>query len=205
MRSVFYLTFEPSVRATESSHQFFASSPGSSSSVFVAEFQRTRRQYGRIATCWEILFAFLCSIVCSAYTLRYEDRNTIVPDSVPQVQLPDPGNGYASIILDPQPTLMLGACLVLGCSVSSFMYRRQEGDQYQNLIFCVILAAAIIFGMMLNVTANLIMLGLIPWALCLAMIFSVGIHWLVRRCSKQGIYTRVSYCDSVEKGMNSAI
>lgn len=100
---------------------------------------------------------------------------------------------------------MLGACLLLGCSVSSFAYRRQEEDRFQTLIFMVSLVAATLFGMALEVNANLIMLGLIPWALCLAMIFSVATHWLVKRCSKQGVYARVVCCETGEKDIAAAL
>jgi hypothetical protein len=79
---------------------------------------------------------------------------------------------------------MLFACLILGCSISSFAYRRQDGDKYQTPIFAVAIASATIFGLAMGVNANVIMLGIIPWALCLAMIGSVTVHWLIRRCSK---------------------
>ncbi|KUJ18551.1 uncharacterized protein LY89DRAFT_498857 [Mollisia scopiformis] len=205
MGSVFYLTVEPSSRTTKFSRRLHGSSAESYSSDLVVELRRNRCPHGGIATCWELLFAFYCSLICSAYTLRYEDRNTILPDSVPQVQLPDPGDGLSSLILDPPPTLMLGACLLLGCSVSSFIYRRQEEDRYQKLIFSVTLTAATLFGMAQKVNANLIMLGLIPWGLCLAMIFSVATHWLVKRCSKRGAYSRVGCCESGEKGMHAPL
>jgi len=201
MGSVFYLTFEPTSRTTKSSCPLTGSSAESFSSDLVIEFHRKRCPHAGLATCWELLFAFFSSLICSAYTLRYEDRNTILPDSVPQVQLPDPGDGYSSLILDPPPALMLGACLLLGCSVSSFVYRRQEEDKYQTLIFCGTLTAATLFGIAQEAHANLIMLGLIPWGLCLAMIFSIATHWLVKRCSKQGRYTRVNCCESGEKDM----
>ena len=52
---------------------------------------------------------------------------------------------------------------------------------------------ATIFGIAMGVTANVIMLGVIPWALCLAMIGSVATHWLIRRCSRDRniIYTEI--------------
>jgi uncharacterized membrane protein YoaK (UPF0700 family) len=108
-----------------------------------------------------------------------------------QIQAFNPG--HFSFILDPSPALMLVFSLVLGCSISSFCYRRQEQDKFQGPIFVLVITAATIFGFGLGINANLIMLGLIPWALCFSMVFSTSVHWLVRRCSK-----RMSYCTSVD-------
>jgi hypothetical protein len=83
---------------------------------------------------------------------------------------------------------MLSSCLVLGCAVSSFIYRRQEKDRYQTLIFVVAITAASTIGLASGVCANLVMLGLIPWALCLSMLFSSILHWLVKRYSRRQIY-----------------
>jgi hypothetical protein len=83
---------------------------------------------------------------------------------------------------------MLGSCLLLGCSISSFAYRRQEDDHYQTPIFVLAITAASIFGLSLGINANMIMLGLIPWALCFSMVFSTAVHWLVRRCSGKRSY-----------------
>ncbi len=93
---------------------------------------------------------------------------------------------------------MLGACLVLGCSISSFAHRRQQGDRYQSLIFVLAITQCTIFGLVLGVNANLIMLGLIPWALCVAMIYSVAVHWLVRRC-RRDVYLKLHCCEMGEK------
>ena len=152
-----------------------------------------------LATCWELLFALFSAVILSAYTLHHEvrvrppfpasfrstdktDQSNIHKESELQIQAFDPG--YFSFILDPSPALMLAFCLVLGCSVSSFCYRRQDQDKFQAPIFVLVITAATIFGFGLGINANLIMLGLIPWALCFSMAFSTTVHWLVRRCSK---------------------
>jgi hypothetical protein len=114
------------------------------------------------------------------------EQNNIHGESELQIQAFDPG--YFSFILDPSPALMLAFCLVLGCSVSSFCYRRQEQDNFQAPIFVLVITAATMFGFGLGINANLIMLGLIPWALCFSMVFSTTVHWLVRRCSKRRSY-----------------
>lgn len=80
---------------------------------------------------------------------------------------------------------MLSSCLVLGCAVSSFIYRRQEKDRYQTLIFILAITAASAIGLASGVCANLVMLGLIPWALCLSMLFTSILHWLVKRYNKR--------------------
>ena len=166
----------------------------------------TLRRYCRAQTltaCWEVLFACFSATVTSAYTLHHEVRvRTPFPallgftDEIPQSNSPkesglqiqafDPG--HFSVILDPSPALMLVFCIVLGCSVSSFCYRRQEKDKFQAPIFALVNTAATVFGFGLGINANLIMLGLIPWALCFSMVFSTTVHWLVRRCSKRRSY-----------------
>jgi hypothetical protein len=96
---------------------------------------------------------------------------------------------------------MLIACLILGLSISSFAYRRQEGDRFQTPIFVLAITSATVFGLALGVSSNVIMLGVIPWALCLAMIGSVAVHWLIRRCSRDrgAIYTEIHCCEQGEK------
>lgn len=154
-----------------------------------------------LATCWELLFALFSSVILSAYTLHHEvrvrapfrntlslfadefEQSNVHAESELQVQAFDPG--HFSFILDPSPALMLAFCLVLGCSVSSFCYRHQEQDKFQAPIFVLVIIAASTFGFGLGINANLIMLGLIPWALCFSMVFSTTVHWLVRRCSKR--------------------
>jgi len=111
-----------------------------------------------------------------------------------QVLAFDPG--HFSLILDPPPALMLFCCLALGCSISSFCYRRQEDDAFQTPIFVLAITGATIFGLGMGVSSNLIMLGLIPWACCFAMVFSTTLHWLVRRCSRR---TSVLVCQIDEK------
>lgn len=95
---------------------------------------------------------------------------------------------------------MLGACLFLGCAISSFAYRRQDGDRFQAPIFVFAITAATISGLAMEVNANIVMLALIPWALCGSMILSTGVHWLLRRCSR-GNYSRTYCCELGEKGV----
>lgn len=96
--------------------------------------------------------------------------------------------GYFSVILDPSPALMLSSCLVLGCAISSFAYRRQNQDRYQTYILVIAIVFASVTGLATNVDVNLIMLGLVPWTMCFAMIFSSTLHWLVRRYNSHQNY-----------------
>lgn len=154
-----------------------------------------------LVACWELLFALFSSAILSAYALHHDVRvRTQSPDTLGlladrigqsdtheerelQIQAFDPG--HFSFILDPSPALMLASCLVLGCSVSSFCYRNQERDNFQVPIFVLVIITATAFGFGLGINANLITLGLIPWALCFSMVSSTTVHWLVRRCSKR--------------------
>ena len=90
--------------------------------------------------------------------------------------------------LNPGPGMMLGACMTFGCSVSSFSYRRQELDRYQTVFFVVAICVACTSGVLSGSNPNFIMLGYIPWGLCVAIIASVVSHWMMRQC---GVKTRV--------------
>ncbi|TVY27872.1 hypothetical protein LHYA1_G003046 [Lachnellula hyalina] len=91
--------------------------------------------------------------------------------------------GHITFILDPTPPVMLVACLALGCAISSFAYRRQDHDRYQAPLFILAITAATFSGLALDVNSDIIMLGLIPWAVCAAMAASTGLHWFLRSFS----------------------
>lgn len=207
MCSTLYITIEHSQHPSRCSHHCSRHCSGVSmepaSSEPAANTLRRLCPAQILVTSWEVLLALFSATVTSAYTLHHEVRvRTPFPTSIhladrinqshsqeasePQIQAFDPG--HFSFILDPSPVLMLVFCLVLGCSVSSFCYRRQEHDKFQAPIFVFVIIAATIFGFGLGINANLIMLGLIPWALCFSMVFSTTVHWLVRRCSKRRSY-----------------
>lgn len=125
-------------------------------------------------------------------------KQLLIPNSNPEEQILAFDPGHVTFVFDPSPTVMIGACLVLGCVISSFAYRRQEDDRFQAPIFVLAITAATISGLALDVNANVIMLVLIPWALCTAMILSTVIHWFLRRCSIRR-YERVYCCELGEK------
>ena len=203
MGSLFYVTIEHSTHSTRCPHHCSGVSMESAVSEPTVETLRRYCPAQTLANCWELLFALFSSVILNAYTLHHDvrvrnpllapltltdgiDQSNIHGESELQIQAFDPG--HFSFILDPSPALMLVFCLVLGCSISSFCYRHQEQDRFQAPIFVLIIIAATTFGFGLGINANLIMLGLIPWALCFSMVFSTTVHWLVRRCSKRRSY-----------------
>lgn len=103
-----------------------------------------------------------------------------VEPSGAESRIPSPDTSHISFIIDPSPALMLSSCLVLGCAVSSFAFRRQENDRYQTVTFLIAIGAASAFGLVKNVEPNVIMLGLTPWALCIAMILISCFSWLMK-------------------------
>ncbi|KAH6690256.1 hypothetical protein BKA61DRAFT_625767 [Leptodontidium sp. MPI-SDFR-AT-0119] len=197
MASIFY------VEILQSSRPFKHISPsaiGCRRSTAIQERTGNRVQqhcsFQTLATCWELLFATFCSLLCSSYAIHHDESGIISRGAESQTIFVD--TSYFAFILNPSPTLMLFACLILGCSISSFAYRRQQKDRYQSLIFVLAITTSTIFGLSLGINANLIMLGLIPWALCFAMACSVAVHWAVRRCTR-GTYTRIQCCEIGEK------
>ncbi|KAF7868565.1 hypothetical protein EAF04_005096 [Stromatinia cepivora] len=135
-----------------------------------------------LGTICEFLIALGSATVTTVFTLHHEKRRQMVSKTNHM--------GYTfnlenfGINLDPSPFSLLASCLLLGCSISSFAHRRHGRDQCQSLIFVFAILTATTIGFGLGTNANLIMLGLIPWALIFAMIFSVFIHWTVRRYSR---------------------
>lgn len=107
--------------------------------------------------------------------------------------------GTFGVMLDPSPFSLLASCLFLGCSISSFAHRRQGRDRCQSLIFIFAILTATTIGFGLGTNANLIMLGLIPWALIFAMMFSVFIHWSVRRSSRDRKYPPMLFLEETRR------
>ncbi|KAJ2902563.1 hypothetical protein MKZ38_000393 [Zalerion maritima] len=87
-----------------------------------------------------------------------------------------------ALIVNPSPALVLASCLVLGCSVSSFIHRRQDHDPAQTAVFATFVVFAVVLGRAgLGANANFIVLGCVPWALCAAMPVSLAVHFFTRR------------------------
>ncbi|KAH8676612.1 hypothetical protein BGZ60DRAFT_260576 [Tricladium varicosporioides] len=128
-----------------------------------------------LATCSELLIVSSCSLITTAYTLHHEIRNGSPPESRQRILAFDPG--YVTFILDPSPAVMLVACILEGCAISSFAFRRQTRDRYQAPLFVFAIVGATITGISFGVDSNVIMLGLIPWAVFFAMMLSTVLHW----------------------------
>ena len=76
---------------------------------------------------------------------------------------------------------MLLSCLVFGCCVSSFVHRRQDKDPFQFVVYVVMLGSVVIIGRETQASANMILLGYLPWTMCLAMAISIAGHSIYRQ------------------------
>ena len=73
---------------------------------------------------------------------------------------------------------MTGSCIMFGCSVSSFVYRRQEKDPAQQYVFVVLVLYAVVVGWGLRTGAEVVQLVYVTWAMTLAMPICVAVFWL---------------------------
>lgn len=92
--------------------------------------------------------------------------------------------------------MMLVSCLVFGCCVSSFVHRRHDKDRLQFLVYLVLLGSVVIAGHQTGASANMILLGYLPWTMCLAMAISITGHSLYRQ-RQQNVDTHLG---AMEKG-----
>jgi drug/metabolite transporter (DMT)-like permease len=99
----------------------------------------------------------------------------------PQVSIHSSDSSLDEVFWDPSPQSMIGACILFGCALSSYSYRRQETDSYQTAIFGLAGGCAVALGLALEIAGNLIMMGYVPWALCLAMLVSWLSHSFARK------------------------
>ncbi|KAF7951370.1 hypothetical protein EAE96_006685 [Botrytis aclada] len=130
---------------------------------------------------FEPLIAMVSATVTTRYTLYYEQRR-MISNTKPMGYTFN--SGRLRVILDPYALSLLASCLLLGVSISSFTHRRQGYDRCQSLILVLAILTATTIGLGLGIDANLIMLGFVPWALILAMVLSVFVHWAARRHRK---------------------
>ncbi|KAK0745947.1 hypothetical protein B0T18DRAFT_140226 [Schizothecium vesticola] len=118
---------------------------------------------------------------CSVITWRFvvQDEAMREGDSM-DGQHAEEQRTAGNFLLYPSPGLMLCCCLVFGCCVSSLAHRRQEEDKLQLVVYTVFLSGAVVVGHALEASANLILLGFVPWAMCVAMATSLSGHHLYR-------------------------
>jgi len=117
----------------------------------------------------EIIPVAISSKVTLEYILNAESRQRLIFGQHESTTV-------IPFIKRPSPELMLVSCLVLGLSVSSFAYRRQEHDPFQVIVLLFLLAGAVAVGIAAGATVNLILLGYVPWAICAAMMISYAGH-----------------------------
>ncbi|KAK0631977.1 hypothetical protein B0T14DRAFT_417418 [Immersiella caudata] len=141
------------------------------------KFQETSRPpsvCGWVPETLEIGLGVACSVVTWRFTVQTETTERWEYVVSEHVVLGD-------LVLNPPPELMLVSCLVFGCCVSSFVHRRQAQDAFQFAVYAVFITATVISGYGLEASANLILLGYAPWAMCAAMAISLSGHALYRR------------------------
>lgn len=163
-----------------------------------------RRVVRDILIVWEVIPAAGGALIATCYTLRHEiavrvrknnlnilDMEFMLHKLLADFSYQDGENVELRIerfpdiqglswIFDPKPGVMLVACLVYGYSISSYSYKRQHDDKYQTGIFVLAICGACSIGAALGESANVIMLGYIPWAVCLAVLLSGFVHWIMR-------------------------
>jgi len=160
----------------------------SSAECFVLGKQAGERPHPRRrGCCWscvvpELIPGMVCSIATTSYTLNEEAEtgNSSFGSPANWIGGDNAIESTLGLLLRPSPGLMLGSCLVLGCSISSFVYRRQETDPFQGVIFFCLILWAVALGSALDASENLIMLGFVPWAFCAGMPLSVTSHSIAR-------------------------
>jgi len=123
----------------------------------------------------EIIPAVLCAFITWEYTSGAESSQEY-GDSHNQLVVA----GSPDFLIHPSPWLMLVSCLTFGCCVSSFVYRRQQKDPCQAVVFILAFACVGVVGYGFGASANMIMLGYLPAATCASMTLSVVAHSLVR-------------------------
>ncbi|KAF7895330.1 hypothetical protein EAF00_007144 [Botryotinia globosa] len=144
----------------------------------LTEYVSARHPARDLGAILEPLIAMISATVTTRYTL-YHEQARMNSNTKPTGQTFN--SGSLGVILDPYALSLLVSCVLLGCSISSFTHRRQGHDRCQSLILAFAILTATTIGFGLGIDSNLIMLGFVPWALILAMVLSVFVHWTVRR------------------------
>ncbi|KAK0617956.1 hypothetical protein B0T17DRAFT_459099, partial [Bombardia bombarda] len=129
---------------------------------------------------FEIVLASICSIVTWHYTAQHESRSRYDASKSSEQRVIAEGK-RDDVFLHPSAGLMLASCIIIGCCVSSFVHRRQDKDQLQPLVIFVLLASAVALGSASRESANMVLLGYIPPATCVAMVVSILAHSFYRR------------------------
>ncbi|KAL2180303.1 uncharacterized protein P884DRAFT_236984 [Thermothelomyces heterothallicus CBS 202.75] len=127
----------------------------------------------RVSEVLEIAICSLCSVAMWEYTVQNEMMEKRDGVSGPHNGAED---AAGPSVFRPSPGLMLFSCLVFGCCVSSFTYRRQDQDPFQFVIYLILLGCVAMIGYAVGARLHLILLGYLPWATCAAMAISISGH-----------------------------
>lgn len=156
----------------------------------------------------ELLIGGLCCVVTTSYTMRVEQNgdshvgqvshklsksplfpvSKLIADRI-YLQMPvqigsdNLVQRMTFLITNPGPETVLGSCLAMGCCLSLYAHQRQERDRYQSVVFLVLVTWAVMLGKRLGASPNMVALGYVPWALCVAMLLSYVGHALARGVS----------------------
>jgi hypothetical protein len=126
---------------------------------------------------------FLPAVACSYVSFSYVVRNEQADSSPCNLSCCNCTKGYLSPIrtlADPSPAILLGACILLGCCVSSYYQRRRNVDAYQTPIFIVWTVLVICVAFTTGSKIATATLSMVPWALCAAMLSSYLFHAVLR-------------------------
>jgi len=120
----------------------------------------------------------VCSVITTVFTLHAEGSD----HGVHEISIASKGVmfRFLDFLLHPSPAVMIWACVILGCSVSSFVFRHRRQDRFQALVFGVVIAWVVILAYGIGSSLNLILLGFVPCSLTIAMLLSSIGHSCVR-------------------------
>jgi hypothetical protein len=131
----------------------------------------------------ELVPAIACSFISFSYVDRVErPDNTLCNRSCKRYL------SSLQTIANPSPGLLLGACLVLGCRVSSYYQRRRDLDAYQAHLLVFWIVWVVFVALRTGSSTNMAALGILPGALCSFMMSSCLLHAVLRRLATKRQY-----------------
>ncbi|KAB5551389.1 hypothetical protein GE09DRAFT_171121 [Coniochaeta sp. 2T2.1] len=135
-----------------------------------------KHRWNRALEMVEVGPAGLCSLILWNHARELED-----PSATGRVNSSRAAGLVPSdFILHPAPKLVLISALGFGCCVSSFVYRRQKEDQFQVVVFALLVGTVATVEYGVGGSSNMILLGYMPFATCAAMVISACCHAILR-------------------------
>jgi ABC-type iron transport system FetAB permease component len=112
----------------------------------------------------------------------------------PDLTPPSHGNVEAVLQLDlifkPSPGQVIFAYILLGCSISSFIFRHREKDHSQIFVFFAMIISVITLARTFHASIDLTITAFIPWACLASMLLSKCGHATVRRLQRRASSAR---------------